>query len=546
MQGSTEPEFYGPWPKVAQGSYRPRDPSEEVLFQVFQEHLDQFLEDVALGSDGHGLPSFVEEELQKYKTCGDLRGGFTRFQCRRCGFERLLPRSCGGRGFCSACLARRAAERAAHIVDRVVPYVPVRQYVLSLPIPLRYLLAWRHQLCVEVLGIFADALGAFYSERARDQGIVNGKTGMIVVIQRYGGSLNLNIHGHLTCLDGVFARTSDGVLTFHEAPLPTQKDITVLCSVVRHQVLALLVKRGLLGDDIDPFAEDEPLLASIASASLTSRIATGQRASRPVLRLASLPPVVKTRKKQLCAHIDGFDLHAGAALAAKDRKALEALLRYQLRPPLSKTRLTPLDDGRLKLRLRTPYDDGTTTTSFRRRSSSSSKAKAATPHELLERLASLVPRPHKNLVIYRGCLAPRAADRDQIVAFGRPLPMRQTTVPQKRAFDFELLDDQDDRPPSRYYSWSELIARVFGAQVLRCPRCNSTLRFIAMVTAPFAIKAILDHIGLSSGPRKLPLPTVKGQLSLFEPQDLRQALAPPASCRSPPPSHGPSQDQAST
>ena len=44
----------------------------------------------------------------------------------------------------------------------------------------------------------------------------------------------------------------------------------------------------------------------------------------------------------------GRDHSAGAALAATDRAALEALLRYQLRPPLSKARLTRLDDGRVK------------------------------------------------------------------------------------------------------------------------------------------------------------------------------------------------------
>jgi hypothetical protein len=39
------------------------------------------------------------------------------------------------------------AERSAHLVDRVFPDVPVRQWVLSLPHRLRYLLAWDHELC---------------------------------------------------------------------------------------------------------------------------------------------------------------------------------------------------------------------------------------------------------------------------------------------------------------------------------------------------------------------------------------------------------------
>jgi hypothetical protein len=57
-------------------------------------------------------------------------------------------------------------------------------------------------------------------------------------------------------------------------------------------------------------SRDEPLLASIAGASLSSRIATGERAGRPVLRLATVPPEVETRKAHRGAHTDGFDLHA--------------------------------------------------------------------------------------------------------------------------------------------------------------------------------------------------------------------------------------------
>jgi len=34
------------------------------------------------------------------------------------------------------------AERAANLVDFVIPYVPNRQWVLSLPFALRYCMAW--------------------------------------------------------------------------------------------------------------------------------------------------------------------------------------------------------------------------------------------------------------------------------------------------------------------------------------------------------------------------------------------------------------------
>ena len=51
--------------------------------------------------------------------------------CPTCGVDRLLPFSCKGRGFCPSCTGRRMSDTAAHLVDRVFPEVPVRQWVLS-------------------------------------------------------------------------------------------------------------------------------------------------------------------------------------------------------------------------------------------------------------------------------------------------------------------------------------------------------------------------------------------------------------------------------
>ena len=54
---------------------------------------------------------------------------------------------CKRRGFCPSCGGRRMAEQAAKLVDHVLPHVPARQWVLTLPYRLRYLLARNHQLC---------------------------------------------------------------------------------------------------------------------------------------------------------------------------------------------------------------------------------------------------------------------------------------------------------------------------------------------------------------------------------------------------------------
>ena len=85
-------------------------------------------------------------------------------------------------------------ERAARLVDGVLPHVPVRQWVLSLPHRLRYRLPWDHHLCRTVLGVFIRALLEFYRRQVRQYGVGNGHTGTLTVIQRFGGGLNLNIH----------------------------------------------------------------------------------------------------------------------------------------------------------------------------------------------------------------------------------------------------------------------------------------------------------------------------------------------------------------
>jgi len=49
-------------------------------------------------------------------------------------------------------------ERAAHLVDAVLPWVPVRQWLLTMPYRLRYRMAFDHGLSRAVLGVHARVL----------------------------------------------------------------------------------------------------------------------------------------------------------------------------------------------------------------------------------------------------------------------------------------------------------------------------------------------------------------------------------------------------
>ncbi|MFO0697568.1 MAG: transposase [Polyangiales bacterium] len=100
------------------------------------------------------------------------------------------------------------------------------------------------------------------------------------------------------------------------------------------------------------------------------------------------------------------EAEAGTRIAAWDRRGLERLARYVLRPLISESRLSMRGDSKVLVALKSPWPDGTTHL-------------ALTPIELLEKLAALVPRPHSNLLVDHGVLAAHARDRERVVGFGR-------------------------------------------------------------------------------------------------------------------------------
>ena len=90
-----------------------------------------------------------------------------RLRCAECSHDTLLAFSCKRRGFCPSCGARRMSQTAAHLVDHVIAHVPVRQWVLSLPIALRLLLAAQPELVTPVLGVVQRVLERHLREAAR-------------------------------------------------------------------------------------------------------------------------------------------------------------------------------------------------------------------------------------------------------------------------------------------------------------------------------------------------------------------------------------------
>jgi hypothetical protein len=159
------------------------------------------------------------------------------------------------------------------------------------------------------------------------------RCGAVTFIQRFSDALNLDPHFHTLALDGLYVEGGRGELVFRHVPPPGDAELARVVDRVRRSVPRLMERRGLgpqADPDEDTLRQDAPLLAELYGASVSERIATGPRAGRRVARVgdavdmddAALP------SDRCCAAVEGYSVHAGACVPARDRMRLERLARY--------------------------------------------------------------------------------------------------------------------------------------------------------------------------------------------------------------------------
>lgn len=453
-------------------SYERRRPEKTLLYKLVQENLLSFCQQLE-HEHGSGLPDFVKKEFDEFLKCGILAHGFLRAKCESCRHEKLVAFSCKRRGFCPSCGARRMAESAAHLVDEVLPHKPLRQWVLSLPFQLRYLLAAHPKVMGEVLQIFHRALNTYQCKKAGLKQSTGSRTGAITFIQRFGGSLNLNIHFHTLCLDGAYSFT-DGQAQFHFNQAPSQEELEKLLKQIATRVVKHLEKRGLIQkDEEDNFYLPctENAFDHIQASSITYRIALGKNKGQKALTLKTVA-TKEEKQKPFLAKYSGFSLHAGVACKASERKKLERVCRYISRPSLSEERLSLSANGQVVYKLKNAFDNGTTHIVLE-------------PLDLLARLASLVPRPRVNLTRFFGVFAPHFKHRKLVV------PKPETKEEEKR-------EPLSPAAQSKRMTWAQRLKRVFNIDITTCPECAGKVRVIASIEEPQVIKKILNHLGLES------------------------------------------------
>ena len=202
------------------------------LYQTVSKHWPAFRERL---EEAGGVPRFVVREFEEYLRCGVLEEGCLHLVCRQCGHSQVVALSCKKRGFCPACLGRRMSDTAVHLEQYVLPAVPIRHWICSLPWGLRALLGYDRKLCAEIVSAFVEELRRSLRFRAKHalglKSVTDAHTGTVASIQRTDSALRLNVHFHVLALDGVYVRDGkSGLLVFHALATPTRARSRYRCA----------------------------------------------------------------------------------------------------------------------------------------------------------------------------------------------------------------------------------------------------------------------------------------------------------------------------
>jgi hypothetical protein len=240
---------------------------------------------------------------------------------------------------------------SANLVERVLPEVDLRQWVLTFPFAWSRRLGQDGALLGTLTRLFVQTVHAFDAQRAAASGVTGAKTGAVTVVQRTSSDLRLNPHLHVVFLDGSYHVQGDELAWEDLGRLETREVGEVLERAVR-RIDKHLRRHGLL-DSADPEAEREGIEDQLTASAVSGQVLpAGPQWSRGLSppRAAALGYA-----KPLCASLDGFTLHA--ATRALHLAGREALLRYVLRPPLAQQR-PPRGAGDLvRITLKRAYAD---------------------------------------------------------------------------------------------------------------------------------------------------------------------------------------------
>jgi hypothetical protein len=349
----------------------------------------------------------------------------------------------------------------------VLPPLPLRQWVFSLPKRIRPFLPHDPRLAGDVLRVLLRAIRTTL-RRASPSATGDAQIGAVSFLHRSGSALNPHFHFHVVVLDGVFSEGDDGSVTFHEATHLTAGDVLRLERTLQRRVLRLFQRRGLLTE-----ATVEDMLTWQASG--------------------------------------GFSLDASVRIPGSDAAGRERLLRYCARPPfaLERLRIGRRGEGAEERTVTASHGEpGVHQVIYlpARPTRDGRTVLALSPLEFLAALSRLIPPPRVHRHRYHGVLAPNARLRERVVTLGRedaPAPGGIASIPDGEPHAAHTAGGTaaTDLPDSPQHAaarsrWARLLARIYEVFPLTCPGCGAVMRILAFITAAEPTGASLTHLGL--------------------------------------------------
>jgi hypothetical protein len=184
---------------------------------------------------------------------------------------------------------------------------------------------------------------------------------------------------HTLTPTGVFEKTGDGGVRFHEAPAPTQQDVALVAKRGRDRTVRWLRRHGYLDERAAEERSNETAKPSALDACTQMALAGGAFLARPFEVKENPDADLERKERRLSATWDGFDVHCAVRIAGDDDRGRERLVRYCTRPPFALDRIEVLRDGRIAYQLKVPRKGRT--------------HRVMAPMEFMGRLAALVPTP---------------------------------------------------------------------------------------------------------------------------------------------------------
>jgi hypothetical protein len=343
-----------------------------------------------------------------------------------------------------------------------LPAVGYRQWVLSFEGRMAVRLGYDQALLARVAEAFARALmhDMRWEVKAR-HGLGSVQplhAGVFTAVQRFRSDLGLYVHLHCLVTDGAFEQAGEG-LRFLSARTPTPQRMTAALAQVHKAVAA-----ATDAEDDDDALDLDPALAACVQLALAGPHA--------------LPPQEPAARPSLTLSAFGMHLHAATTVDGRDRKQLERMCRYMLRPPFAHDAVKALPDGRVRVLFKAPWRSGVAHADM-------------APDKFLARLCALVPPPGFHMLRYFGVFASHHHLRARVIPPAAAMPELQLALDLTAAANDTSSSPTDASPRPRRLGWAKLLARVFAVDVTVCRKCGGRMRVLEVVSDPDDIARVL-------------------------------------------------------